>query len=295
MEIQETREIRPRRSALYMPGSNARALEKAKTLDADVVVFDLEDAVAPEVKADARQQVAAAVRGGGYGRREVVVRINASDTEWAEADVAVMAEAGCDALLVPKVSKPEDLAVVEGWLAGAAPSIKLWAMIETPLAILNVAQIAAMAAAPGGRLSCFAVGTNDLVKDTRAEMDAARTPALYWLSAIVTAARAYDIDVLDGVYNNFKDIEGFERECAHGRMMGMDGKTLIHPTQIAGANTVFSPGAEEVAWARRVLAAFEEPENQGKGVIKMDGQMVELLHAEMAKRTVAIADAAGNS
>lgn len=287
----EIGEIRPRRSALYMPGSNARALEKAKTLDVDAVVFDLEDAVAPEAKADARAQVVAAVRGGGYGRREVVARINAPDTAWAKDDVAALADAGCDALLVPKVSQPDDLATVEAWLAAAPASLKLWAMIETPLAILNVAQIAAMAARPDGRLSCFVIGTNDLVKDTRSEMDAARTPALYWLSATVTAARAYDIDVLDGVYNNFKDIAGFERECAHGRMLGMDGKTLIHPTQIDGANAAFSPAPDAVAWARQVLAAFEQPENQGKGVIKIDGQMVELLHAEMAKRTVAIADA----
>lgn len=286
-------EFRPRRSALYMPGSNARALEKAKSLDADVVVFDLEDAVAPEVKAEAREQVVAAVRGGGYGRREVVVRINAPDTEWSKADVMALADAGCDALLVPKVSTPEALATVEGWLRDAPPSIKLWVMIETPLAILNVAAIAAAAAKPGGRLSCFVIGTNDLVKDTRAEMDGARTAALYWLSATVTAARAYDIDVLDGVYNNFKDLDGFERECAHGKMLGMDGKTLIHPTQIEAANKTFSPAAEDIAWARRVLAAFEEPDNKGKGVIKMDGQMVELLHAEMAKRTVAIADAIG--
>ncbi|MBU2533391.1 MAG: CoA ester lyase [Alphaproteobacteria bacterium] len=286
-------EIRPRRSALYMPGSNARALEKAKTLEADVVVFDLEDAVAPEAKASAREQVAQAVRNGGYGRREVVVRINAPDTGLGEADVRAMAAAGCDALLVPKVSTPAHIDMVEDWLGRSAPEMKLWAMIETPLAILNVAQIAACAAKPDARLSCFVIGTNDLIKDTRAELDEGRTSALYWLSATVTAARAYGIDVLDGVYNNFKDLEGLARECAHGRMLGMDGKTLIHPTQIEAANKVFSPAGEEVAWARRVLAAFEEPENQGKGVIKIDGQMVELLHAEMAKRTVAIADAIG--
>jgi citrate lyase subunit beta/citryl-CoA lyase len=289
--MENTMEIRPRRSALYMPGSNARALEKAKSLDADVVVFDLEDAVAPEVKAEARVEVAAAVRGGGYGRREVVVRINGPDTEWARDDVEAMAAAGCDALLVPKVSTPEALATVDGWLKDCPASIKIWVMIETPLAILNIAQIAAAAAKPGGRLSCFVIGTNDLIKDTRAEMDAARTSALYWLSATVTAARAYGIDVLDGVYNNFKDLEGYARECAHGKMLGMDGKTLIHPTQIATANATFSPDAEEVARARQVLAAFAQPDNQGKGVIKMDGQMVELLHAEMAKRTVAIAEA----
>ena len=283
-------EIRPRRSALYMPGSNARALEKAKTLDADVVIFDLEDAVAPDAKAAAREQVAAAVRDGGYGRRELVVRINAPDTEWSAADVAALADVGCDALLVPKVSRVGELEVVEGWLQGKPASIKLWAMIETPLAILNIADIAAA----GGRLGCFVVGTNDLVKDTRAEMDEARTPALYWLSATVTAARAYGVDVLDGVYNNFKDLDGFERECVHGKMLGMDGKTLIHPTQIEAANRTFMPSTEEIAWARQILAAFEEPENQGKGVIKINGEMVELLHADMAKRTVAIADAIGS-
>jgi citrate lyase subunit beta / citryl-CoA lyase len=289
--MENTMEIRPRRSALYMPGSNARALEKAKSLDADVVVFDLEDAVAPEAKAEARAQVAAAVKGGGYGRREVVVRINGLDTEWARDDVEAFVAAGCDALLVPKVSTPEALATIEDWLKDGPQSIKIWVMIETPLAILNIAQIAAAAAKPGSRLSCFVIGTNDLIKDTRAEMDAARTAALYWLSATVTAARAYDIDVLDGVYNNFKDLEGYALECAHGKMLGMDGKTLIHPSQIEAANATFSPDPGEVAWARQVLAAFEQPENQGKGVIKMDGQMVELLHAEMAKRTVAIAEA----
>jgi len=283
--------IRPRRSALYMPGSNARALEKAKTLDADVVIFDLEDAVAPDTKSQAREQVADAVRSKGYGRREVVVRINGPDTEWAADDVRAMSQAGCDALLVPKVSTPDDLRTIAGLLGDNAQAMKLWAMIETPLAILNIASIAAEAAKPGGRLACFIIGTNDLIKDTRAEMDESRTAAFYWLSATITAARAYDIDVLDGVYNNFKDLDGYERECAHGKMLGMDGKSLIHPTQIDIANETFSPAANEVTWARAVLAAFDAPQNQGKGVIQMDGQMVELLHAEMAKRTVAIADA----
>lgn len=285
--------IRPRRSALYMPGSNARAIEKAKSLDTDVVIFDLEDAVAPDAKADARQQVCAAVKAGGYGRRELVIRINGLDTPWAEADVAAAIEAGPSAVLVPKVSHASELRVLAKMLVGAPPTLGVWAMIESPLAILNIGGIAAVADEPGGRLACFIVGTNDLVKDTRAELDEARSAALYWLSATVTAARAYGVDVLDGVYNNFKDLDGFKRECLHGKMLGMDGKTLIHPTQIEAANEVFSPSAGEVAWARRVLAAFREPENAGKGVIKMDGQMVELLHAEMAKRTVAIADAIG--
>jgi len=286
--------IRPRRSALYMPGSNARAIEKAKSLDADTVIFDLEDAVSPDAKAEARAQVCAAVKAGGYGRRELVIRVNGLDTPWGADDIAAAAEVAPSAILVPKVSTANELRAISQLLSGAPEALKLWAMIESPLAILNVGEIAAVASEPGGRLGCFIIGTNDLVKDTRAELDAARTSALYWLSATVTAARAYDIDVLDGVYNNFKDLDGFKRECEHGRMLGMDGKTLIHPTQIEGANAVFSPAADDVVWARRILAAFEEPENVGKGVIKIDGEMVELLHAEMAKRTVAIADAIGS-
>ncbi len=285
--------IRPRRSALYMPGSNARALEKAKSLDADVVIFDLEDAVAPEVKGQAREQVMAAVQGGGYGRREVVVRINGLGSDFIEDDIAAMKGTGVDALLVPKIESGSDIERLEAMLGDAPEGLKLWAMIETPLGIVNVAEIARCAARPDARLSCFVIGTNDLVKETRAELDGERTAAFYWLSATVTAARAFGIDVLDGVYNDFKDITGFKRECAQGRMFGMDGKTVIHPTQIEAANEAFSPAEDEVQWARRILAAFEEPENHGKGVINMDGRMVELLHAEMAKRTVAIADAIG--
>ena len=285
--------MHPRRSALYMPGSNARALEKAKTLDADVVIFDLEDAVAPDAKADARQQVCAAVKGGGYGQREVVVRINGLDSPWGGDDVRAAAEAGPAAILIPKVESAGQLSDVAGAVKQAGGSAALWAMIETPMAILRLAEIVAAGGQDGAALSCLVVGTNDLVKETRATLDRDRTAALYWLSAIVTAARAYDIDVLDGVYNDFKDLDGFEAECRHGLMLGMDGKTLIHPTQIAAANDVFSPSKDEVAWARQILAAFELPENQGKGVINIDGKMVELLHAEMAKRTVAIADAIG--
>ncbi len=285
--------IRPRRSALYMPGSNARAIEKAKSLETDVVIFDLEDAVAPDAKQQARDQVKAAVQGGGYGRREVVVRVNGLDSAWIGEDVAAFKDAGADALLVPKVESGEHIERVEEMLADAPAGLGIWAMIETPLAIVNVAEIARTASKAGGRLKCFVVGTNDLVKDTRAELDDQRTPALYWLSATVTAARAFGIDVLDGVYNDFKDLDGLARECAQGRMLGMDGKTLIHPTQLDAANDAFSPSDEEIAWARRILEAFTLPENQGKGVINMDGRMVELLHAEMAKRTVAIGDAIG--
>jgi citrate lyase subunit beta/citryl-CoA lyase len=284
-------QIRPRRSALYMPGSNARALEKAKTLAADVVIFDLEDAVAPDAKETAREQVVAAVKGGGYGRRELVIRINGLDTPWGRADLAAALNAAPDGVLVPKVSKPEDLALVASALAGAPAKVHAWAMMETPLAILNAREIAATAASSDTRLMCFVMGTNDLVKETRADLDTERTAALYWLSATVTAARAYGIDVLDGVYNNFKDLDGFRRECLQGRRLGMDGKTLIHPDQITGANEVFSPSAAELAWARKIIAAFEQPENKGKGAITVDGRMVELLHVETARRTVRIAEA----
>ncbi len=286
--------LRPRRSALYMPGSNARALEKAKTLETDVVIFDLEDAVAPDAKAEARAQVMTAVSSGDYGSRELVIRINGLDSPWAQDDLAAAVSSRPDAILIPKVERAEQLRAAAAALSSqSTDAISIWAMIETPLAIVNVNDIARAATEPDVALACFVVGTNDLVKDTRAELDKNRTAALYWLSAIVTAARAFGIDVLDGVYNNFKDLDGFETECRHGRMLGMDGKTLIHPTQIAGANSVFAPSSDEVAWARRVLAAFDEPEHQGKGVINIDGQMVELLHAEIAKRTVAIADAIG--
>ena len=283
--------IRPRRSALYMPGSNARALEKAKSLATDVVIFDLEDAVAPDAKETAREQIASAVSAGGYGGRELVIRINGLDTPWGAKDLAAAAAAGPDAILVPKVSTAAQLAEVGRALATAPSRIAVWAMIETPLAILNLREIAESASDPATRLAVFVMGTNDLVKETRAELDANRTAALYWLSAAVTAARAHGIEVLDGVFNAFRDVDGFKRECIQGRQLGMDGKTLIHPDQIAGANEIFSPSEADVAWARKIIAAFEQPENQGKGAITLEGRMVELLHAETARRTVAIADA----
>lgn len=283
--------IRPRRSVLYMPGSNARALEKARTLAADAVVLDLEDAVAPETKVEARERIAAVLAKGGFGRREVVVRINALASPWGADDIARLAGGGADALLVPKVESAADIARLEQALASAPAALSLWAMIETPRAILEVGGIAATAAKPGARLAAFVIGTNDLVKETRATLEQGRFAALYWLSATVTAARAYGLDVLDGVYNDFKDLTGFETECQQGRIFGMDGKTLIHPSQIEGANAAFSPAEAEVAWARRILAEFAKPEAKGRGVITIDGRMVELLHAEMAARTVAIADA----
>jgi len=286
-------QVRPRRSVLYMPGSNARALEKARSLPADALIFDLEDAVAPEAKEVAREQVCAAVKGGGYGRRELVIRVNGLDTPWGRGDLEAAAAVVPDAVLVPKPGSAAAIASATQALAsaGALEKTRLWAMIETPLAILNLQEIATASRQPGARLACFVMGTNDLVKETRADLSRNRRPALYWLSAAVTTARAYGLDVLDGVYNNFKDAGGFRRECVHGRALGFDGKTLIHPDQIAVANEVFAPPEAEVALARKIIAAFDRPENRGKGVITVEGRMVELMHAEMARRTVAIAEA----
>ncbi|MEQ1648766.1 MAG: CoA ester lyase [Hyphomicrobiaceae bacterium] len=283
----------PNRSALYMPGSNARALEKAKTLAADVVILDLEDAVAPEQKATARKLVTEAVAAGGFGTRQVVIRVNALDSPWGLDDMAAAAAVKPNAILLPKPNTGADIQRATDALgrAKADASVKLWAMIETPLSILNIADIAGTARHAGSRLQCFVLGTNDLVKETRTELDAQRTAALYWLSAAVTAARAHGLVVLDGVYNAFKDLDGLKRECLQGRSLGFDGKTLIHPDQIAVANEVFAPAAEEAMWARKIIAAFDEPGNLGKGVITLEGRMVELLHREMARRTVAIADA----
>jgi len=285
--------MRPRRSVLYMPGSNARALAKAKTIAADALILDLEDAVAPEAKEAARQQVADAVRGGGYGRRELVIRINGLETPWGEADLAAAAVAAPDAILLPKTASGADIERASQRLdrANAPPSTALWAMIETPQAVLNVADIAATCRRVGARLNCLVLGTNDLVKETRADLSADRRPALYWLSATVTAARAYGLDVLDGVYNDFRDGAGFRRECLDGRALGFDGKTLIHPDQVAEANAVFAPTAAEVGMARKIIAAFAEPANAGKGVVVVEGRMVELLHAKIAERAVAIAEA----
>jgi citrate lyase subunit beta / citryl-CoA lyase len=285
--------FRPTRSALYMPGSNARALEKAKTLAADAVILDLEDAVAPDQKDAARAQVCAAVAAGGFGPRQVVIRINALETPWGAEDIAAVAKAKPDAILVPKPNDAADIQRVADAMrqAGSAEATKLWAMVETPLAILNIRELAGAARHAGSPLSGLVMGTNDLVKETRAELDGQRTAALYWLSAAVTAARAYGLIVLDGVYNNFKDFAGLQQEAVQGRLLGFDGKTLIHPDQISAANAVFAPALEEVIWARKIIAAFALPENRGRGVITLDGRMVELLHADMARRTVSIADA----
>lgn len=287
--------IRPRRSALYMPGSNARALEKAREIAADILILDLEDAVAPESKAGAREQVCTAVKAGSYGRRELVIRTNGVETEWFDADLSAAVAAMPDAILIPKVSSPETLHRIGARLTdlGAPQSIRVWAMIETPLAILNAESIAAAGGDPATRLACFVMGLNDLAKESRARFVPGRQTMLPWLATALLAARAHGLDILDAVYNDIKDEAGFAAECGQGRDIGFDGKTLIHPSQVDPANRTFAPDPAEVERARAIIAAFEKPENAGKGAIQLDGRMVELLHAQMAKRTVALADAIG--
>ena len=285
--------IRPRRSVLYMPGSNARAIEKARTLPADVVILDLEDSVAPDAKIAARRQVTDAVSAGAFGAREVIVRINGLDTQWWLDDLNAVGKAKPDAVLVPKVSSPNHLEDVAERLVdiSADQKIRVWAMMETPLAMLNARDIAAAASDVETRLAAFVMGTNDLAKETRAKIAPGRAAMLPWLMNCVAAARAFGLDILDGVYNDLSDTEGFARECAEGRDMGFDGKTLIHPNQISPCNAAFSPSAEELSQAKKIIAAFDLPENRDKGVVQLDGRMVERLHADMARRTVAIAQA----
>jgi citrate lyase subunit beta/citryl-CoA lyase len=281
--------IRPRRSVLYMPGSNARAIEKAKSLAADTLILDLEDAVAPDAKDLARSQVCDAVKAGGFGKREMVIRVNGLWTQWGEDDLSAAMAAKPDAVLVPKVSSPDDLKAVEERFSGHDPERKvaIWAMMETPLAILNAGQIAAS----GGRLRCFVMGTNDLIKEFRGQHTPDRQNLSAALGMSVAAARAYGLAVIDGVYNDIQNADGFLESCKQARSYGFDGKTLIHPSQIAPCNDVFAPSTVEVDAARKIIAAFDLPENKGKGAIALDGRMVELLHAEIAQQTVEMADA----
>src|SRR5215471_15891232 len=285
--------IRPRRSVLYMPGSNPRALEKAKTLPVDGVIFDLEDSVAPEAKEAARDQVTNFVKAGGFGSREVFVRVNGVDSPWHADDLVAAARAAPDIILVPKVSSADTLELIGRRLLdlGTDHKTRVWAMIETPLAIFNILPIAAEARDSETRLSGFVMGTNDLAKDTRARLVPGRAPMLPWLSMCIAAARIHGIDILDGVFNHIDDTDGFAAECQQGVELGFDGKTLIHPSQIEPCNRAFSPSPAEIEQARKIIAAFDQPENKGKGVVLIDGRMVERLHADMARRTVAIADA----
>ncbi|HEY2445922.1 MAG TPA: CoA ester lyase [Rhizomicrobium sp.] len=273
--------IRPHRSVLYMPGSNARALEKARTLPADALILDLEDAVAPGAKEEARVQVCAAVAARAFGAREIVVRINALSTAWGEADLAAALEARPDAILIPKVSGANDIHGAD------TRGIALWAMVETPRAILDIAAIAGA----GGTLACLVMGTNDLVKDLRALPMRHRENLAPALALSVAAARANGLAIIDGVYNDIADADGFRESCAEARAFGFDGKTLIHPSQIEICNETFAPRPADVEAARNIIAAFERPENAGKGAIALDGRMVERLHAEQARETVALADA----
>jgi citrate lyase subunit beta / citryl-CoA lyase len=283
---------RPRRSVLYMPGSNAKALAKAVTLPADALILDLEDSVAPDAKVAARGQVAAAVRAGGFGAREVIIRVNGLHTPWGEEDLATAMAAGPDAVLLPKVDGPGAIMGAARTLreGGAPERTRIWAMMETPSAILNAGSIAAVAADPASRLGSLVMGLNDLAKETRARLSPGRSTMIVWLARCVIAARAHGVDVIDGVFNDLKDLEGFRAECVQGRDMGFDGKTLIHPSQIDVCNEAFAPSPEEVEDARAVIEAFALPENSGKGAIQVNGRMVELLHADMARRTLAIAD-----
>lgn len=282
---------RPRRSCLYMPGANAKALEKAKTLPADVLLLDLEDSVAPEAKEAAREQVVNAVKGGGYGKREIIIRANALSTPWGVDDIAAAGSARPDGLLAPKVSSADEVFALNDAMtkAGFAESATLWVMIETPRAFFNLPEIAA--AARTTRLSAFVLGLNDLAKETRARATNGRAAFHAPLSLAVLAARAEGITAIDGVFNDITDSPGLEAECRQGLEFGFDGKTLIHPSQIETANTIFAPSEEELARARAVIAAFALSENAGKGVIKVDGRMTELLHLEEAKRLVALAEA----
>jgi len=285
--------IRPRRSVLFMPGNNARAIEKARSLPTDGVILDLEDAVAPEAKERTRDGIVKAVQAGGFGAREVFVRTNGIDTPWFADDIDAAIQAGPDAIVVPKVSTPQQIEMIGQRLLDkhADARIRLWIMIETALGVFNAPQLAATARDSETRLTGFIMGTNDLAKEARARIVPGRLPMIGWLSSCVLAAHAYGIDILDSVYNDIADADGFARECAQGRDLGFDGKSLIHPSQIAPCNAAYSPDAQEAEAARRVIAAFALPENRDKGVIRLDGRMVEKMHAEMAARTVAIADA----
>ena len=279
---------RPRRSALYTPGSNLRALEKAKTLAADVLIMDLEDAVAPEAKRDARIQVVNAVKAGGFGAREVVIRVNGLNTPWGYGDLAAVADAGADAILIPKVESVETVRQAETVLVanGAPEALTLWCMMETPRAMLNAEEVAGASR----RVQSFVMGTSDLTKDLHAAHTRDRLPLITSLGLCMLAARAYGLAILDGVHLDLDDDAGFEIACHQGAEMGFDGKTLIHPKTIAAANKAFAPAASDVDWSRRVIAAHADAAANGRGIVVLDGKLIENLHVLNARRIVELAE-----
>jgi citrate lyase subunit beta / citryl-CoA lyase len=282
-------QVRPRRSVLYMPGSNARAQEKARSLSCDGIIFDLEDATAPDAKAAARETVCASVQNGGYGGRELIVRVNGLDTPWGRDDVVAAAKAGPDAILLPKVERAEQVKELEGLMLqnGAPAKTSIQCMMETPLGILNAKEIASASR----RIACLVLGTSDLTKDLNARHTRERLPMLTSLGLCLLAARAYGLGILDGVYLDLNDADGFKASCVQGLELGFDGKTLIHPSQIEPCNEVFSPSAADIEQARKIIAAHEQAEKEGKGVVLVDGKLIENLHVENARRLVGMAEA----
>jgi citrate lyase subunit beta / citryl-CoA lyase len=287
--------IRPRRSVLYMPGSNERAHEKARKLAADALIFDLEDSISPDGKDSARASAVKSIKAGGFRGHEIVLRINALGTQWYKQDLTAVVAAQPDAVLVPKVESPGDVmrAAKDLREAGVRDHVRLWAMMETPLAVLNADSVLRTAADPASRLAVAVIGTNDLAKEIRARVRPGRAALVPHLAICVAAARAHGVEILDGVCNDFSDLAAFRAECEQARDLGMDGKTLIHPSQIEPCNEAFTPAEDEIEWAFKVLAAFSKAENVGKGVLQIDGGMVERLHADMARRIVAVAKVIG--
>jgi citrate lyase subunit beta / citryl-CoA lyase len=285
--------IRPRRSLLFMPGSNARALEKARNLPADGIILDLEDSVAPDAKAVARGQIAQAIAAGGFGKREVLIRVNTLDSPWWIDDIAMAGKARPDGILVPKVSSVKDLTDIADSLRNinADISIKVWVMIETARSVLHAEELAAASRIAEMRLAGFVFGPNDISRETRIRMLPGRAAMLPLITHCILATRAHGLEILDGPYSDFSNFDGFGQECTQARDLGFDGKTLIHPGQIEACNAIFTPPAEEIALARKIIAAFDLPENAARGAIQLDGQMVERLHADIARRTIAMADA----
>lgn len=277
---------RPRRSVLYMPAANQRALEKAKDIPADALIFDLEDAVAPDAKELAREQACNAAASSDYGNRELTIRCNGLDTPWGREDILAAAEAAPSAVVIPKVDGPEYLAEVSEVLdeGGAPAATEIWAMVETPAGILCVDQIAQFE-----RTAVLVMGTNDMAKELRASITQDRHALLPYLAMCLLAARAADVGILDGVYNDIKNEEGFEQVCRQGAEMGFDGKTLIHPSQVAPTNESFSPSLDELDFHQRVIEEFEAAQNEGRGVLTVDGKMIENLHVDEARRAIAMA------